>query len=91
MEALEKICSKCSKNPPSNGNAWCQECRSDHARKARETEAFRIAAKNWERGALAIRFMLAQQMAKCPGSTFEGHEMAKWIMEFPLPPYAVNR
>jgi hypothetical protein len=88
MESETRKCSKCGKNPPSNGNPWCQDCRTEHARKTKETEALLVAVRGWNRGAQAIRYAMARQFAMAPGATFEGNQIAKWMMEFPIPQYA---
>ncbi len=82
-----KTCSKCAKNPASNGNPWCQPCRTEHARQQRETEAAMIGARNFQAGANAIRLMMASQLERAPGTIFQAATVAKWIREFPPPEY----
>src|ERR1017187_9263171 len=86
MESTAKVCSKCKLNPASNGNPWCQPCRTAHAQKIKETEAEMIAVRWWTRGAEAMRLSLARPLACAPGSMIEAHSTAKWMMEQPVPP-----
>lgn len=86
MESQAKTCSKCGKNPASNGNPWCQACRTEHARRTKETESLLVAVRNWNKGAEAIRYAMAHMLAR-PGVMYEGMALAKWMMEFQCPAY----
>ena len=82
-----KTCSKCEKNPASNGNAWCQPCRTENARKVKDLEAEMIGARNWIAGAKAIRLAMAQRLARGPGHMLEARSVAEWMMQFEIPDY----
>ncbi len=82
-----KMCSKCTENPASNGHQWCQPCRTANARQVKELEAEMIGARNWQRGALAIRQAMAQVLARAPGHMIEARAVADWMMKFEVPEY----
>jgi len=87
MESEKKLCSKCGKNAPSNGNPWCQNCRTEHARKQREQDAAMIGARNFIAGANAVRKELASKYGCAPGAMFEGTAIARYILNFPNPQF----
>lgn len=83
-----RMCSKCKEKAPVNGQTYCRECRNKYQQDYEAEQAAMIGARNFQAGANAIRFALAQQMARAPGSTFEGRALAEWIMGFPAPEYS---
>src|ERR1700761_4795520 len=80
-----KICSKCKQKPASNGNPWCQPCRTEHARQTRETELIVERARWFQLGARMMRQLLARKLATRPGYQLECYSTAKWIEEHESP------
>lgn len=46
-----------------------------------------IGARNWIRGAEALRRALVERLAQAPQAVYQGSQVLRWLNDFPAPTY----
>ena len=91
MATTEKssgMCTKCGENPKVTGESWCQPCRTEDARKRRESQEWRTERRGILRGMKAMRDEIARYFRQYGGRPFMGAEVAGAVEIIPGPAVA---
>ena len=46
-----------------------------------------LGARNWQAGALALRFALLERLRQAPAAVYQGSQIIRWLADFPLPEF----
>jgi hypothetical protein len=87
MATAEKMCSKCAKVAPEDGDVWCKECRKNYKREYDQNRAWRAERRGIIRGIRGMREYLSATFRNQP-RPFQGPEAAALIDSLPGPAVA---
>lgn len=73
-------------NEAANGHHWCKEHKAEYQRDFTATKKEMDAMRNYAEGGRAMQAALADAFARSAGQMILGHDCARFIRDFPLPP-----
>ena len=88
MEPAKDLCSRCEKNTPAKGHAWCTACKAELQKRYDSERHEMFERRGFAKGSAAMRELLASEFARLGNGMFSGDEVAGLILRVAIPAWA---